>query len=116
MQTPLQIAFHHVKDTEEIRALVEEKAAWLERFYDRITGCQVFVEGPVAASGRCNPSRVRILLAAPRGEIVVNCEPPRGDEPRSLAVIVLDAFDVARRRLEEHTGKKVNRTRKQSIS
>jgi ribosomal subunit interface protein len=102
MQVPLQIAFNNVEGSEAVKGLIEEKVAWLERFYDRITGCRVVVEAPHQHHKHGSQYQVRIDLTVPGGEIVVNREPPGRAEPQNLTVAIRDAFDIARRRLEEH--------------
>jgi ribosomal subunit interface protein len=102
MQTPLQIAFHNLECSEAVRKLIEDKVAWLERSYDRVTGCRVVVEAPHRRHRQGNQYLVRIDLTVPGGEIVINREPPPRSESRDLAVAIRDAFDAARRKLEEH--------------
>jgi cold shock CspA family protein len=102
MQTPLRIAFHGVDGSEAARDLIEENVAWLERFYDRITGCQVVVETPHRHHLHGNQYQVRISLTVPGGEIVVNREPAGRTASRDLTVTIQHAFEAARRRLEEH--------------
>lgn len=108
MQTPLQIVFDHVEDPEAARVLIEEKAAWLERFYDRITSCRVAVSGPHDRHRHGSPHLVRIDLSVPGDEIVVGREPARTGAD-ALATAIRDAFDIARRQLEEY----VRRMRKE---
>jgi len=102
MQTPLQIAFRGLEGSEATRGLIEEKVVWLEQYYDRITGCRVVVEAPHRHHRHGNQYLVRIDLKVPAGEIVVNREPPQRSESRDLVVAIRDAFDAARRKLEEH--------------
>jgi cold shock CspA family protein len=102
MQTPLRIAFHGVDGSDAARGLIEESVAWLERFYDRITGCQVVVEAPHRHHLHGNHFQVRISLTVPGGEIVVNREPAQRAESRDLGAAIQHAFEAARRRLEEH--------------
>jgi cold shock CspA family protein len=115
MQASLQIAFHNLEGSDSIRGLIEEKVAWLERFYDRITGCRVVVEAPHKHHRNGNQYQVCIDLTVPGGEIVVNREPSAAQqqqqrtELRDLPVVIRDAFDAARRKLEEH----VRRTRRE---
>jgi ribosomal subunit interface protein len=107
MQTPLQIAFQNLDASEAVKGLIEEKVAWLERYYDRITGCRVVIQSPHRHHRQGNLYQVRIDLSVPGGEIVVNREsPPHADS--DLAVVVRDAFDAARRQLEEH-GRRLRR-------
>src|SRR5947209_8312037 len=103
MQTPLQIAFQNLESSEAIRMLIEEKAAWLERFCHRITGCRVVIEAPHKRHRQGNQYLVRIDLTVPGGEIAINREPPQRTESQDLTVAIRDAFDAARRKLEEHT-------------
>jgi len=102
MQTPLQIAFRGLEGSEATRGLIEEKVVWLEQYYDRITGCRVVVEAPHRHHRHGNQYLVRIDLTVPEGEVVVNREPAQRTEYKDLHVAIRDAFDSARRRLEEH--------------
>jgi len=104
MQAPLQIAFNNADGAESVKGLIEEKAAWLERFYNRITACRVVVERQGQRGGA--RYRVRIDLTVPGGEIVVDRDPPaRGGERQELEASVRSAFDAARRQLEEYARK-----------
>jgi len=44
MQVPLQISFRHMEHSDEIEAIVRQKAALLDKFADHIMGCRVVVE------------------------------------------------------------------------
>jgi ribosome-associated translation inhibitor RaiA len=102
MQAPLQIAFHGLDGSEAVRDLIEEKVAWLERFYNRITGCRVVIEPLHRRHEQGNPYRVRIDLSLPGNHIVVNRESPAQGERGDLDSVIRDAFDVVRRNLEEY--------------
>ena len=102
MQVPLQIAFHHLRGSEAVKGLIEEKVAWLERFHGRITGCRVRLEAPHRGRRQGGRYRVRIDLAVPQGEVVVNRQPPRRAGHEDLDSAIQHAFDAARRQLEEH--------------
>lgn len=102
MNAPLQIAFHNVEGSEEVKDLIEEKVDWLGRVYDRITACRVVVEGPSPRRRPSCPYRVRIDLAVPGGSVVVSRALPSRAVDRGLDTVVREAFDVARRRLEAY--------------
>jgi len=102
MQASLQIAFHGMDGSEAVRSLIEEKVAWLERFYDRIIGCRVVLEAPPRHRKQGSPHQVRIDLTVPGGEIVVNREPAPHTQSGDLSVAIRDAFDSARRKLEQY--------------
>ena len=97
MQRPLQITARDFTLTEPAEKEIRDKVAALERYYDRITGCEVVVEGAVGHHHRGGPFRVRIRVTLPGGEFEVN----RHTED-DLVVAIRESFDAARRRLEDH--------------
>ncbi len=97
MQRPLQITSRDFELTPAIEADIRERAEKLESYYDRITGCHVIIEAPVGHHRKGGPFDVRIDLKLPRGELTVTRQ---GAE--DLTVAIRDAFDAARRRLEDH--------------
>jgi ribosome-associated translation inhibitor RaiA len=107
MQVPLQIAFHHLERSEDVKALIEEKVAWLERSCDRITGCRVFLGEPHRRHHQGHRWLVRIDLMVPGGEVVVNREAK--SHARGLDSTIREAFEVARRRLEERARRRTGR-------
>lgn len=97
MQRPLQITSRDFDLTPAIDAEIRERAEKLETYYDRITGCHVIVEAPVGHHRKGGPFNVRIDMVVPRAELTVTRQ---GAE--ELSVAIRDAFDAARRRLEDH--------------
>jgi ribosomal subunit interface protein len=96
MQLPLQITARDVSLSEAAQADIRAKAENLETYYNGIIGCRVVVEGPVRHH-RKGPFTVRIDLSVPGAELVVDRQ---ADE--DLYVAIRDAFDAARRRLEDY--------------
>lgn len=116
---PLQITFHHAKATMDAEQRIRAEVEKLSRFYKRIMGCRVVIEG---SSGRRegNPYLVRVDLTVPGGELVVRNEPSvtgsarqiekpeirKALESRSsqkgLRLAIHDAFKSAGRRLEDY--------------
>ncbi len=101
MQVPVQISFRDMPVSDAVEAACWAEAEKLDRFYDRITACRIVVseasgDGPGGAT-----FQVRIDLAVPDGDIIINREPPahHGDDIR---VAVREAFVRARRQLEVH--------------
>lgn len=101
MKLPLEITFRNVVRTEEIDERIRAKAAKLDRFYDRITGCRVVVEAPHKHHQKGNAYQVRIELTVPGGEIVVNHDKPK-PEHTDLGVALRDSFNAAQRQLQAH--------------
>jgi cold shock CspA family protein/ribosome-associated translation inhibitor RaiA len=102
MKLEPQIAFRNLEPSDELKAKVREEVERLETYFDRITGCRVAVEVPHHHHRRGNCYRVRIDLTVPGEEIVVNRGPGEHEEYRDPDVAIRDAFDAARRRLEDY--------------
>jgi ribosome-associated translation inhibitor RaiA/cold shock CspA family protein len=103
MQVPLQITFRHMDSSEALAARIRERAEDLERFFDRITACRVVVECRHPRRQRGNLFRVRVDLTVPGREIVVGRDPAAHHAHEDAHVAVRDAFDAARRLLEDYT-------------
>jgi ribosomal subunit interface protein len=97
MELPLTITAQDITLTEMIEATIREKAAKLERFYDRLIGCHVRIAGPGRHHRNGGLFDVRIDLSVPGSELVVNHQ-----AHEDLAVAIREAFAAARRRLDEH--------------
>jgi ribosome-associated translation inhibitor RaiA len=101
MQFPMQITYQHMKPSDATDAMIRVKLAKLERFYDRIVNCRVVVSAPTKPSRAGMDYQVRIDLTVPGGELVVNRESAPTAEPRHLGIALRDAFNAARRQLED---------------
>lgn len=96
MKLPLTIAAHDLELTEPIEAIIREKATKLEKFNGRVIGCHVTVQGPPKHHRNGSPYEVRIDLTVPGHEYVINHK-----TSPDLTVAVREAFDAARRKLDE---------------
>ncbi len=97
MQRPLQITSRDFPLTEAIEAQIRQRAEALESYWDRITGCHVVIEAPAVRHHRKGgPFNVRIDLKVPGSELSVNRQ-----NAVDLAIAVRDAFDAARRQMED---------------
>ncbi len=97
MQTPLEITEHGLELSEAARRRIEGKARWLERYYDRITGCRVVIEAPRRRLNRGSMYDLRVEVTVPGRELIVK----RQAGP-NLSVAIRDAFSAARRQLEDY--------------
>jgi ribosomal subunit interface protein len=95
MIVPLQITFRDMPVSEAVEQRIREKAAKLERFSDRITGCHVVVEMPQRHKHQGKLHSVHIDLTVPGAELAVN-----RIEHEDVYVAVRDAFSAAQRQLE----------------
>lgn len=102
MQLPLQITFRHMDPSPAIEARIRQRAEELDQFFDRITSCRVVVECRHNRHQQGKLFEVRIDLTVPGSEIVVGRDPGMNHAHEDAHVAVRDAFDAARRRLEDH--------------
>jgi len=104
MQIPLKIAFEGgLKSSEGLVRRIEQEAEKLERFSDRITACRVAVVGRAGRHRQGELYGVRRQIVVPgRGEVVVDRNPPADHAHEDAYVAIRDAFNAARRRLQDH--------------
>lgn len=102
MQVPLQIAFRNMDHDPALEEEIRRKAEKLEEFSDHITACTVTVEAPHQHHRRGNLYEVRIHLALPRHhDVVVDRERGINHSHKDVHVAIRDAFDDARRQLQD---------------
>jgi ribosomal subunit interface protein len=101
MQTPLQITAHDLTLSAAVETEIREKAAKLERYYQRMISCRVVVGAPVrsahASHSQTGRYHVSIDLTVPGAELVVTRQ-----ENEDLLITIRDAFNAAQRRLQDY--------------
>ncbi len=102
MKVPLQIAFRNMKRSAWAEQLVREHEAKLDSFCANIMRCRVVVKMPHRHHRQGNFYSVRIDLTVPGKEIVVNREPSEHAAYQDFQAAVRDAFDSAKRKLEDY--------------
>jgi ribosome-associated translation inhibitor RaiA len=99
-----------------VAARVQEEAAKLDRYFDRITSCRVIVEAPHRHHRRGEPFHIRIELGVPGKELVVTHVPTLeheeqgewhkhlevGSPHKDVYVAIRDAFKAMRRQLQDY--------------
>jgi ribosomal subunit interface protein len=106
MQIPLEITFKNMASSPAIESRIREKARKLERFSDRIVGCQVVVEAPHRHQHKGKLYQVSLdITVPPKGDLIVNREHRRDHAHEDVYVAIRDAFDAAVRQLEDHARK-----------
>jgi ribosomal subunit interface protein len=105
VQTPLQITFRGIAPSEPIESYVRTRAAKLERFSDRITGCHVMIEAPHRHKRHGHHYLVRIDLVVPGSELVVRRDPAERKDQEDVYASIDAAFDDAQRVLEDQVRK-----------
>ena len=102
MQVPLQVSFRGMEPSAAVEDNVREHAAKLETFFERITSCRVVVEASHHHHHQGNLYHARIDIRVPGAELVVSREPGERKAHEDVYVAIRDAFDAARRQLENH--------------
>ena len=95
MTRPVHLTFRNMRGTDSLKNDIQQRVAWLHRYYPDVIGCRVLVEVPHRHHRHGRHVHVRVEMSLP-GETSVAT---RSDEQASVAVH--DAFDAARRRLED---------------
>jgi cold shock CspA family protein len=117
---PVQVTFRGLPHDAGLEQYVVERVSWLEQFYADVVRCRVLLEVPHRHRHDGRHVHVRIEMTVPRGApIVVSHEPSlhgrlkdveddahRKDDEiegahRIARVAIHEAFDAARRRLED---------------
>lgn len=101
MKIPLQITARDFELTEAIEEVVKRRAEKLDQYYEDIVRCKVVLEMPHRHRSKGRLFNVRIDLKVPGGELVVKNEPNE-----DLYVAVRDAFDAARRQIQDYAGER----------
>lgn len=102
MQLPVQITFRNMDPSPAVETHIRERAEALDRLFGRIMGCRVAVEASGRHQRKGRLYHVRVDLAVPGREIVVSRDPAAHHAHEDILVAVRDAFDAARRQLEDH--------------
>jgi ribosomal subunit interface protein len=102
MQIPLQISFRDMEPSAAVEARIRERAAKLDRYYDRIMTCRVVVEAPHRRHHQGKLYHVRVDVTVPQGELVVSREPVDRHAHEDVYVAIRDAFDATQRRLANY--------------
>ncbi|MFN0305643.1 MAG: HPF/RaiA family ribosome-associated protein [Burkholderiales bacterium] len=97
MQLPVQITFRHMAPSEAIEGAIREKATKLEKVHPHVMSCRVVVESIAAHKLQGKLYSLHIDLKVPGHEIAIT-----RDRDEDIYVALRDAFDAAKRKLEEH--------------
>ena len=100
MQIPLQITIRDMEHSDALETHIRDKANKLDEYFDRIMSCRVVVEMPHKHHQQGKQFNVRIDIGVPGSEIVVN-----RDHAEDVYVALRDAFDAAKRQLEDYARK-----------
>lgn len=103
MQIPLQITYRDMPPSEAVDANIRERVQKLEHFADNITSCRVVIEAPHKHKHQGQLFSIHVDITLPGQEIVVSRQPDNHHAHEDIYVAIRDAFDAARRQLEDHS-------------
>lgn len=113
MQVPLEVNFQNVQKNEALENLINEKVAKLEQICDYLTSCRIYIDKPHENQRSGNPYQVVIEIhVPPKHEIITRREPGEGDLHDPLDSVLRDAFDAAKRQLQELVERQRGETKK----
>lgn len=100
--SPLRITFRNMPASPSVEAKIREAAARLDNLGGRTVGCAVIVECSHRKHRQGNLFHVRVDLKIPGAEIVASRDPGLDHTHENVYVAIRDAFDTARRRLQDY--------------
>lgn len=97
MELPIQITFRGMKASAALEAAVRDRATKLAQFHRHVMSCRVVIETAARHKQQGKEFVARLDIKVAGAEIAINRE--HSEDP---FVAVRDAFDAARRKLEDH--------------
>jgi ribosomal subunit interface protein len=95
---PVRIHLLDMPRSEAVEEKIQARADRLARFSDEIQKCEVWLESPHGHHRKGRLYGIRIRLTVPGEEIMIELQPETDD----VYVAIRDAFDAARRKLEDY--------------
>ena len=99
---PVQVTFRNLPVSPAIEDACLAQVAKLERYYNRITRCQVTVAESHRHHRKGNLYEIRIVLHVPGDELVVSRSPAAHQAAEDIYVVIRESFDRARRVLKDY--------------
>lgn len=105
MKIPLQITFRNLARSDLVEEYVHKRAESLEKYADQIVTCRVIIESPHRRHRQGQLFHVRVEAAVPGGDVIIRRDPAEKHSHEDVFVAIRDAFDAARRRLQDQVRK-----------
>jgi cold shock CspA family protein/ribosome-associated translation inhibitor RaiA len=101
--------------SDAVEAKVRERVDRLETFFGRINACRVVVEAPHRHHRKGKIYHVRIEIGVPGRTLIVDRDPGQHHAHEDVYVAIRDAFDAARRQLEDHSRKAAGKVKAHEV-
>ena len=111
MQISPQVTFLHIPRSAAILEACQREASKLERYCANVARCEVVVSRPHRRHHQGNGYAVHILLRAPGGDLAVASDRPDHRETENAYRVIRQAFNRARRQLEEYVERRRGRSK-----
>jgi cold shock CspA family protein/ribosome-associated translation inhibitor RaiA len=113
MSIPLEITFENgLRSSDALRRRISKEAEKLERFHARIVACRVAVKGRSHRRTQGDLFDVRLQISTPGGpDIVIDRNPAADHAHEDAYVAIRDAFNAARRRLQDQHRRQQGKTK-----
>ena len=115
MQQPLQITFRDIPPSENVETVIREKAEKLDQFFEKIMTCRVTVESPHSHNHQGRLYHVCVDITVPGAELVASRSHDKNHAHEDVYVAIRDAFDAARRQLQDYKRKLKGKVKKHEI-
>ena len=97
MQIPIQVTFHGMPQSAALDTAIRQHAGKLDRFHPHMMSLRAVVGQMARHKQQGKEFAVRLDIKVKGGEIAIH-----RDHDEDVFVAVRDAFDAARRKLEDH--------------
>lgn len=97
MQSPLTVTFLGIAHSDSLEQDIRRRVARLDASCRDLVSCHVALGLPHRHHGKANPFSLQIAVTTPGEAIAVK----RAGRREQLRVVIRDAFDVLRRRLQK---------------
>ena len=115
MDVPLELSFRNMDPSDAVEARVRERVDKLETYFGRINSCRVVVEAPHRHRRKGKIYHVRIEIGVPGRTLIVDRDPGKHHAHEDVYVAVRDAFDAARRQLEDHSRRSAGKVKTHAV-
>ena len=101
MNIDTMISFKGMEASPSIETDIRQRVDHLGKFHDRIVGCRVVVDAPHQHKHKGKIYHIHIGISIPGSQILVNREAGHNHAHEDVYVALRDAFDAAKRQLED---------------
>lgn len=103
MQAPLEVVFSNIDNSPAVETFVRKKLDKLEKFYQDITSCHIYIDKPHKHKGRSY--EVRLEVRVPGTELAVRTHPNGKQDYSDVNIAIRDSFAAVEKQLAARKSK-----------